>query len=529
MKRAWWPWVALALILLGTAAIRLRLVDVPLDRDEGEYAYIGRLVLEGGAPYIDAYSMKMPGIYLLYALWLSAFGHTSAGVHAGLLVMNALSTVVVFLLARRLHDAVIATAAAAVFAVATLNPMLYGLAAYAEHFLLPAALLGCLAVVRAVESRRLALFGAAGALFGVAFVIKQTGGMLALFAAIYVLRSAWRERARPVTIAGRLVAFAVGSVVPFALVCLWAARTGSFGKFWFWTFEYATQYGMAQRMYGALVSLRFALMSIAPVAGPVLALAAAAIVAGWLTPKFRRGHDLLAPWLGVALVIACVGFYFRPHYFLLMLPPAAILVAAFARALVAIVAARSRAMAGVVAAALVLVTLVHPLVFDGDVLFRVSPAEASRMIYGRNPFVESLEVAQYIRAHAAKDDRIAVIGSEPQIYFYAGRPAATGYIYMYPLMEVQPFAARMQQELIRELEIARPRYLVYVNIHASWLATPHSDVTLSRWFQGYWRNFERVGVADIISGEHTSYVWDDAARTYTPRSPLWIAVLRRRT
>jgi len=41
--------IASALLLLVTAAlvtyVRLRLADVPLERDEGEYAYVGQLIL----------------------------------------------------------------------------------------------------------------------------------------------------------------------------------------------------------------------------------------------------------------------------------------------------------------------------------------------------------------------------------------------------------------------------------------------------------------------------------------------------
>ena len=46
---------------------------------------------------------------------------------------------------------------------------------------------------------------------------------------------------------------------------------------------------------------------------------------------------------------------------------------------------------------------------------------------------------------------MAVLGSEPEIYFLARRHSATGYIYTYGLMEAQPFARRMQDEMIREI------------------------------------------------------------------------------
>jgi len=43
-------WILTALIMVGAAALRLPLLDVPLDRDEGEYAYVARLLLDGIPP-----------------------------------------------------------------------------------------------------------------------------------------------------------------------------------------------------------------------------------------------------------------------------------------------------------------------------------------------------------------------------------------------------------------------------------------------------------------------------------------------
>ena len=56
------PWLALALVVLASLAIRVRLLDVPLERDEGEYAYVAQLILEGVPPYQQAYTMKFPGV-----------------------------------------------------------------------------------------------------------------------------------------------------------------------------------------------------------------------------------------------------------------------------------------------------------------------------------------------------------------------------------------------------------------------------------------------------------------------------------
>ena len=77
--RGWAAWLCLAAVLALTAAVRIRLLDVPLERDEGEYAYAGQLLLEGVPPYQLAYNMKLPGTYLAYAATMALFGQ-SAGV-----------------------------------------------------------------------------------------------------------------------------------------------------------------------------------------------------------------------------------------------------------------------------------------------------------------------------------------------------------------------------------------------------------------------------------------------------------------
>jgi len=51
-----------AVILLILIA-RLHLLSVPFERDEGEYAYMGTLILDGHSPYTFAYNMKYPGTY----------------------------------------------------------------------------------------------------------------------------------------------------------------------------------------------------------------------------------------------------------------------------------------------------------------------------------------------------------------------------------------------------------------------------------------------------------------------------------
>jgi hypothetical protein len=99
---------------------------------------------------------------------------------------------------------------------------------------------------------------------------------------------------------------------------------------------------------------------------------------------------------------------------------------------------------------------------------------------------------------------------------------------MYGLMEAQPYALAMQNEMIGEVEAAAPQYVVQVSGNASWLQDPQSPTRVFEWWYGYGaRHYRLVGIADIISKERTEYRWADAAQTYQPQSSYFLAVYQR--
>ena len=61
----------LVVVLALVAWARVRLLSVPFERDEGEYGYMAQLINQGVPPYVEAYNMKLPGTYVMYALFLS--------------------------------------------------------------------------------------------------------------------------------------------------------------------------------------------------------------------------------------------------------------------------------------------------------------------------------------------------------------------------------------------------------------------------------------------------------------------------
>ena len=62
-----------------------------------------------------------------------------------------------------------------------------------------------------------------------------------------------------------------------------------------------------------------------------------------------------------------------------------------------------------------------------EFFFDLDPVAACRATYGGNPFPEAIKIADDIQHHTSPDEhRIAVLGSEPEIYFYSHRRSVSG-------------------------------------------------------------------------------------------------------
>jgi hypothetical protein len=56
----------------------------------------------------------------------------------------------------------------------------------------------------------------------------------------------------------------------------------------------------------------------------------------------------------------------------------------------------------------------------------------------------------------------------------------------------------MQQEMIGEIEAARPKFLVFVDIPTSWLRRTSSDMLIFDWYARYREHYDLVGIIDIF-------------------------------
>ena len=531
-KRFTWHVAALLLIVILFGLVRWRLAAMPLERDEGEYAYAGQLMLEHIPPYKFAYNMKLPGTYAAYAVLMAIFGETDRGIHLGVLFVNAGTIVLVFLLGSRLFGRTGGVIAAATYGLLSTHQQTLGLAGHATHFVTIAAISGLILLLRAIERDRASLFFWSGIFFGIAFLMKQPGIFFGAFGFIYLLFIYLR---RPVVDWVSIVRysgiFLGGCFIPFGLTCLWLWHAGVFPSFWFWTFSYA-------RQYSSLISLAdgwdlftyhfFPLFYAAPVLWSIAVVGLSAFV--W-NPASRKHAALIFGLLVFSFLGVSSGLYFRSHYFIVLLPVIALLTPC------AVVSANDVLRAKAAKPWLLAIPLtVFVLGWgwavgrNGKFYFRMTPIEACHAVYINSPFIEAVRIAEYLQQHTSPTDRLAVLGSEPEIFFYAHRLSASGYIYVYALMENQPYWERMQKQMIQEIEANRPAYVIYSNHPATWLTTMGSSrmAPFMNWATAYIKNnYEEVGLVELADPE-SRFTWGEQTRNMKAYTQFYLGIYKRK-
>ncbi len=452
--------------------------SAPMDRDEGEYAYGAHCLLQGLLPYESFYSMKWPGIFLCYSLIFSVFGENGEAVRVGLAILQGLNSLLIFWLGKMWISTRVGFFSALFFLLLSFLPCFDGFHANAEFFVLFPSLLGILILNRGILRNSRSLVVLAGFFFGSALMIKQHAFGYLLFSLLYASCSNnSRGGHKRLTI---LLSFMIGVSVPFLATSLLYWIRGTFDLFLFWTVHYA-------RCYVSLLDWDQGWMILKE------RLAEIKIQAGWCfcfigfsMLSWKRNRKIpLWIWilLGCTVLTLFPGFYFRQHYFLMCLPPLALLAAVGCETIFILLENSISGFRKIILGTL-FAALFGWAIFQG--------ARWEKGADGDRFWGAFRDVAQFIKERALPGDSIAYLGSEPQIFFYSGLPNVTHFLYAYPLMEPQPWALAMQNEMIRTVENKKPRFLLFHFSQPALGVTEFSEKKVFFWFNEYQKRYKEI-------------------------------------
>jgi len=472
------------LVILLVVGIRLHLASIPFERDEGEYAYAGQMINHGVPPYQEVYNMKFPGVYFMYALAIRLFGETVSAPRYFTLLLQLIGAGFLFLLARRAIHPLAGWLSAAAFMLFNLTLALQGIMCNAEHFVVAFLVPSLYFLYKGLEEESITDLFISGFLVSIACLMKQHAIAFTLVGGIWIL---YVQRLKAYKY---LFAYCAGGIIPVALMALYLWHAGVWDHFYFLTIQYA-------RAYAGAVPLSSGVKQLNPASHDSSTWSALLVwfigisVLGLLLPGGTRKTKLFLLVLLIASGIAvCPGFLFRRHYFLLMIPLFAMLFANTALLLSDYFKGQARYM---MLTLFISANVLFFMLYQRNCFFVLPFESVTENLYPGTPFSISGEVASYIKQHTLPSDRICVLGAEPQLFYLSQRRSASGYIYLYPLLERQKYAERMTDEFISETEKARPAILVYCS-KALFEDNYNKEGRIYDWFEKYKSRYKLTAI-----------------------------------
>ncbi len=508
-------WLVVAAL---ACVLRAPVAALPFERDEGEYAYIAQRWLAGDVPYRDAFDQKPPGAFLFYAAAFAVGGETPAAVRwsAQLATIAALGAVVA--LGTLLFSPAVGIAAALAGLLLSAHPSWLGNAVNTEQLALAPISFGALFALLAARRQRVGYSLRVGVLGGIALLLKPVAAPIVAYQIATAVLLSRRKLAHA-------AAAAVGIAVMLAPIALYFAMHGAWSAFLdavVWNnFAYAG--ATALRDYPASFAAEFGptLVPLAPFYLVALAAPLALFGAAGSRSCTRRRLAWLAGWFAASLPAIAAGGYFRQHYFVLALPPLALLIGVALDALGRL-AFGERPLARAFAPLAALLLLGGCLASNWWYFGPARPESKLHRIYGSNPFPEAPALGAWIAANAAPEEQLFIYGSEPQLLFYADRKSASRYPFIYPLTMPLPAAAARQDEALAELDAALPRFLVGVFVRTSTLEQRGTPPALKRGLrERIERDYEVAAVVPFAADRSTRIIEGKPARAMWNERPLW--------
>lgn len=476
----------LMILALGFAVyIRVLHIHLPYDRDEGEYAYAAQSILRGDVPYVDFANMKWPGLYYIYAGIFSITSSDYENIRATSIIVFLLTALLIFLIAQRIWSTIAARYAVILFTMMQTSLITQGLYANAEVFVQFFGWLAVLILIYPKEKKFMHAF-LAGLCVGIAVLIKQQGfAFIFLTAAsigLFWPRNRYIKSFLSWTLGGLFMAL--------FMVCLLYVQDALQAAY-----DYSIVYA---RTYSSLVD------------GHV----------GWYLCKtsFRQLWNSIYPTIllgilgillsistankkaSIWLIIACVcmvlavvpGFYFRIHYFIFLYPAIA-LAGGYALhridgwQLPAYPVTRYTAAILIIAAGFLYQQVPESVRWS----YQLDSKSLTRKIHGWSVFQDAPEIGAFIRSIAGPDDKMGLIGNEPELYVYSGLRAATDLMYTYPLLETSEMAEPLLSNFIHDLETKAPEIMVITDI--SYTGNNSKNLhTLDTWWSNYKVHYDSI-------------------------------------
>lgn len=481
--------IFLGIIVFLYIVLRLNIINIPLDRDEGIFAYIGQVINDNGVPYKDAIDQKPPVVFFIYALALKLVPPTSAGIHLFLHFYNLLTLVILFFAVKIYSNSrFMALWTAFTYAVISSCPDLQGFTASTEMFMLLPISLSLLFIILAIRKERYSYYILSGVCGALTFWTKQTGAFVILFIVIYFIsvsiQNIHQKKKTLLNAIKELLLWGSGFILITLLFAGYFYLHNAFDEFVYWSFTHSFIYGKRVNVFMMFPQIARILQDIFK--GNFMIIVPGVI--GCLIMIIKKDQKGL--WALVFLLFSflatCPGYAYR-HYFAQFVPGVAV---ACGIGIFYLVQLSPKKIKCAFSLFLICSIIITPLFVHFDYYIKNSPDETSRQYFGANPFPESVDLGKYIKERTGEKDTVFIFGSEAQIFVYSQRKSATSFALIYPLMSSYPKYKEFQQQTWKDIQKNKPEYIIFVGLPTSFLYDGKADLWILK------------KTIELISGEY---------------------------
>ena len=518
------------LFLLGASALcflitRFKLLAIPLERDEGSFAYIGHWLWRGKELYVDMLDSKLPGLYTYYGLFTTLFGYNAGGVHTGLLVANIVSAICFYLFLKDVFNQYIAVIACSLFLWMVTSANVLGFAAHATQLLTPFLLGGILLFWKGLQKNKLYLFFLSGLLIGIAFTIKQQSAIFGILIAViwWPTRIWWNKRENVTIPIMEWIALGVGGALPAACVYLYFLQSGRFDLFYDWTVTQPLNLAgsFAQPWYTMFYNVIPSVMDRVEI---IWMAAGLGLILIFMSGFKKFGAVFGSTFAIVSFLSVIIGAAYYKHYFAVAIPGVALLAACTIYWISQKVGKIGPAVGIGITAILILLSLRG----KADYYFKPSYSKIHFEAYNRNLFPEIEKIGKELKKRVPEGARIGVMGSEPELLVAADRESCTKYLMIYAILFDPVRSPPMQQDYIKELQECAPEYIVWNTTTGSW-STGYDKLAffeqLMQWVQ---QNYETVALAESRDVSPGVVIWGDELNNYKSLNDYKVVVLKKK-
>ena len=460
------------LVILLTIIGRINLLEVPLSRDEGTYGLLGKLAMNGKIPYLDFYEMKPPVLYYSVGIGGQIFGFSDTGYRIFLLMVNVVSSFLLYAICKKYTSIKIGAIAAAIFSMLSLNLYAFGFALVAEHIVNLFIILSLYFILVTEHKYKLIL---AGVTFALALFTKQTAILISPVIALLIYFQSDNFK----HFITNLLWLTAGVLSVTFMVLLFLIITGSLNEALFWIWTYPSKYsdGIAWSEGKDYFKMFF---------NKIFNFNKWTLISSGITSiialVFIKNNYIKAAILYLILTIAGIfpGNRFYGQYWLPIFPALSLLTAFSLHSLFT----KWNKFSALI--------LIIPLLLlidysrNKNYFFAQDKHQEILKLYKGNPFEAMKKLSEYAKKIIKKDETFMVFGSEPQLYLYADKMPVTNHVFMGMMSRNTEKSKPFADEVIKDLETKKPDYILYNLVSYSWMLKDDSDENL------YHRTFNAI-------------------------------------